>query len=133
LKYLLDTTWIVGYLRGNQDIIDKIQIFQNEGLAVSVISVAELYEGVFHSQNSASNEVALNLFLQGVRVLDITEQSCISYGQQRAKLYSEGKIIGAIDVLIAATALNHNLTLLTADHDFERIEGLRLMFPDDFS
>lgn len=131
MKYLLDTTWIVEYLRGNEEIIDKVQLFEEDGLAVSVISVAELYEGVFRSQHATSNEVALNFFLQGVSILDITEETCRSYGRERSRLFRSGNIIGAIDVLIAVTALDHGLTLLTADHDFERIEGLELIFPAD--
>jgi predicted nucleic acid-binding protein len=40
----------------------------------------------------------------------------------------KGTVIGALDLLIAATALHHSLTLFTADHDFERIEGLNPIF-----
>ena len=38
-----------------------------------------------------------------------------------------GKLIGDIDTLIAATALNHNLTLVTIDPDFKRVPDLKLM------
>ena len=34
-----------------------------------------------------------------------------------------------LDLLIAATALRHDLTVLTADHDFERVENVNTIFP----
>jgi tRNA(fMet)-specific endonuclease VapC len=128
MKYLLDTTWIVEYLRGNAEVISKVQELQEEGLAVSIISVAELYEGVFRSNNPTANEQALKDLLSATTVLDITQEICRVYGEEKAKLLQKGSVIGALDLLIAATALHHSLTLLTADHDFERIEGLSSTF-----
>jgi tRNA(fMet)-specific endonuclease VapC len=127
MKYLLDTTWIVEYLRGNQGVIAKVQELQGEGLAVSIISVAELYEGVFRSNNPSANEQALQDLLSAVTVLDITQDICRVYGEEKAKLLQEGTVIGALDLLIAATALHHNLILFTADRDFERVEDLGIV------
>jgi len=56
MKYLLDATWIVEYLRGNEEVIAKIRELQDDGLAVSIISVAKLYEGVFRSNSPSANE-----------------------------------------------------------------------------
>jgi tRNA(fMet)-specific endonuclease VapC len=128
MKHVLDTTWIVEYLRGNAEVISKIQELQGEGLAVSIISVAELFEGVFRSNNPSGNEQALKDFLSAVTVLDITHDICRVYGEEKAKLLQKGTVIGALDLLIAATALHHNLTLHTEDHDFERLEGLNPVF-----
>ena len=131
MRYLLDTTWIVEYLRGNADVISRVQALLDGGLAVSLISVAELYEGVFRSQDPVRNEAALKsrfIGIEGVTVLGLTEDVCVFYGRERARLYQRGNIVGAIDLLIAATALTHNLTLLTDDRDFERIGDLRVNF-----
>jgi tRNA(fMet)-specific endonuclease VapC len=128
MKHLLDTTWIVEYLRGNAEVISKVQELQEEGLSVSIISVAELYEGVFRSNNPTGNEQALKDLLSAVTVLDITQDICRIYGQEKTQLLQKGTIIGALDLLIAATALHHNLTLLMGDHDFERVEGLNPTF-----
>ena len=128
MKCLLDTTWIVEHLRGNQEATTKIQELQEEGLAVSIMSVAELYEGVFRSRNPATNEDALKDFLSAVTVLDLDEQTCRVYGEEKTKLLHKGTVIGAFDLLIAATALTHSLVLLTEDRDFERVENLRVTF-----
>ena len=45
--YLVDTDWIIHYLNGNKGIVEKIESLEKDGLTVSVVSVAELYEGFF--------------------------------------------------------------------------------------
>lgn len=128
MKYLVDTTWIIEYLRGNQAIIQRLQSLRNEGLAVAVVSIAELYEGVFRSNNPSGNEAILKDFLQGVTVLGIDEEVCIVFGREMAKLRQTGMSIGDMDLLIASTALHHNLALLTLDRDFERVGNLQTIF-----
>jgi tRNA(fMet)-specific endonuclease VapC len=126
VNYLLDTSWIVGHLRGTLQIVSRIQEFYEKGLAVSIVSVAELYEGVFRSNQPDANEESLKDFLSTVTVLGITEDVAKRYGEERSKLLHTGNLIGALDLLIAATARTHDLVLLTSDQDFTRIEGLNV-------
>ncbi len=74
MTYLADTTWIIEYLRGNQEIIQRLQSLRDEGLSIAIVSLAELYEGVFRSNNPSGNEAALKDFLNGVTVLTIDEE-----------------------------------------------------------
>ena len=129
MKYLVDTTWVIEYLRGNKDIIQRLQTYRAEGLAIAIVSMAELYEGVFRSNNPAGNETILKDFLTGVTVLGIDEEVCIIFGREMARLRQVGMTVGDLDLLIAATALRHDLTLLTSDRDFERVEHLNTIFP----
>ena len=129
MKYLVDTTWIIEYLRGNQTIIQRLQSYRDEGLAIAIVSLAELYEGVFRSNNPAGNETILKDFLTGVTILGIDEEVCIIFGREMARLRQAGMAVGDMDALIAATALRHDLTLLTADRDFERVQNLNTIFP----
>ena len=71
MKYLLDTNQVVYYLRQETRVIDDLQSRRGEGLAVSIISVAELYEGIFRATNPNEAERALNDFLPEVTVLSI--------------------------------------------------------------
>jgi predicted nucleic acid-binding protein len=50
-------------LNGREEIVNKLRSLRKEGLAISVISLAELYEGVYYSTNPADTEKALNYFL----------------------------------------------------------------------
>ncbi|MBI4312143.1 MAG: type II toxin-antitoxin system VapC family toxin [Chloroflexi bacterium] len=127
MKYLLDTTWIIEYLRGNEGIVRRAQELQGEGLGVSIVSVAELFEGVFRSARPIENEQALRDFLSGVTVVPVSEEAARAYGEEKARLVKKGAIVGALDLLIAATALTANTTLLTLDGEFQRIEGLTIL------
>jgi predicted nucleic acid-binding protein len=46
--YLVDTDWVIHYLNGRGQIVDRIKALIKDGLAVSIISLAELYEGVYY-------------------------------------------------------------------------------------
>ena len=83
---------------------------------------------MFRSNNPAANEAILKDFLTTVTVLGIDEEVCIIFGREMAGLRQVGRTVGDMDLLIAATALRLDLTLLTADHDFERIENLTTIF-----
>jgi tRNA(fMet)-specific endonuclease VapC len=127
VKYLLDTNWAIYYLRGDTRTIERLTSLKNEGLAISVISVAELYEGVFRSPNPDLAERVLKDFFGEVSVLGVGEEVGRIFGRERVRLRQSGRLISDFDLLIAATALHHNLTLLSADRDFERVENLRII------
>ena len=61
MKYLLDTNQVVYYLRQETRVVDDLQSRKGEGLAVSIISVAELYEGVFRATYPEEAERALEV------------------------------------------------------------------------
>ena len=128
MKYLVDTTWIIGYLRGNQEIVSRLLSLRDQGLAVGIVLVAELYEGVFRSNNPPRNEELLKDFLSGVTVLGIREEICKLFGREMARLRRSSTVVGDIDLLIAATAIIDDLTLLTSDKDFDRVEHLSTEF-----
>jgi len=77
MKYLLDTNQVVYYLRQETRVIDDLQSRRGEGLAVSIISGAELYEGVFRATNPNEAERALKDFLSEVTVLRIDEEAAV--------------------------------------------------------
>ncbi len=128
MKYLLDTSQVVYYLRQETRVVDDLQSRKGEGLAVSIISVAELYEGIFRATNPEEAERALKEFLSEATVLSVDEDAARIFGQERARLRQVGRPMSDLDLLIAATAIRHDLTLLTADRDFERVENLTTIF-----
>ena len=128
MKYLIDTDWIIHYLRGTKEVIKKIISLKEEGLTISVVSLAEVYEGVYRSSNSFSNEKVLKNFLRGVSVIGINEEICRVFGRERGRLRKEGKLIGDFDLLIASTCLHYNLTILTNNiKHFEKIGNLKIL------
>jgi predicted nucleic acid-binding protein len=128
LKYLVDTDWIIDHLNGIESVSKKLEKFAPEGLCTSIISVAELYEGVYGSKNYEASLNALETFLEGITVLSLDQDVCKTFGKERNSLRKQGKIIGDFDLLIASICLRHNLILLTNNKShFERIDSLKII------
>lgn len=95
---------------------------------MSLISLAEVWEGVFYSRNPAADEAGLKNFLRIVDLLDLDEEIALVFGRERGRLRHLKKTIGDCDLLIAATALRYNLTLLTNNRrHFGLVENLRII------
>jgi tRNA(fMet)-specific endonuclease VapC len=127
MRYLIDTDWVIHYLNGRDDIVRRLDALQREGLGISVISLAELYEGIYYSTDPEGNEQDLHDFLRGVSILGIDEEICKLFGRERGRLRKAGQLIGDFDLMIAATGLHYGLTVLTNNRQhFERVEGLQI-------
>lgn len=63
MKYLLDTDLVIDYLHNVQSVVQRVDEVAPSGLMVSILSVAELYEGVYYSNDRVGNEIALRTFL----------------------------------------------------------------------
>jgi tRNA(fMet)-specific endonuclease VapC len=127
LAHLIDTDCVIQHLNRVAAARSRLAAIREQGLALSVISLAELWEGVLFSRDPQRSEHSLQEFVSGVTVLGIDEETCRRFGRLRGSLRSRGKLVGDFDLLIAATALQHNLTLLSNNiRHFEQIEGLRL-------
>ena len=111
--YLVDTDWAIHYLNGHPEIVEKLQLLKKGGLRLSVVSLAKLYEGVYYSRNPEESEGKLNDFLSGVVLIGIDEEICKIFGKERGRLRKTKKVVGDFDLLIGATALHHNLKVLT--------------------
>jgi len=128
LKYLVDTDWIIDHLNGVEAVSKKLEKLAPSGICTSIISIAELYEGVYGSRHYEASLNALETFLAGITVLPIDQDACKIFGRERNKLRKQGNIIGDFDLLIASICLRHNLTLLTNNKDhFERIDSLKII------
>ena len=74
-----------------------------------------------------TRETRLNDFLDSVSIIGVDEETARIIGRERGRLRRAGAIIGDMDLLIAATALQYDPALPTNNRQhFERIEGLRI-------
>lgn len=125
--YLIDSDWIADYLKGRQRAIEVLAIIGKEGLAVSLITVGELYEGVYYGANPQSSEAGLRNFLRNVDVLPLNRRIIQRFARLRGDLRAQGQVIAHADVFIAATALHHNRTVVTRNlRHYQRIPGRKL-------
>lgn len=125
MQYLLDTDWAIQSLKGVPPVRDRILELDPGGVAISVVSVAEIYDGVLGSLDSEQDELTVRAFLDDHEVLQVDTEIARTFGRERNRLRSLGMIIGDMDLLIGATAIRHHLTVLTNNvRHFERIDGL---------
>jgi tRNA(fMet)-specific endonuclease VapC len=127
MKVLLDTTICVYLIKNNPPAVrERFKGFVPGDIAVSSITVAELQYGVEKSAAGEKNARALEVFLLPLEIVPFELPSALVYGKIRAELERQGKPIGGMDMLIAAQAIAHGLTLVTHNlKEFQRISGLR--------
>lgn len=88
---------------------------------------AELWFGAAKSIKRAQVEQSLIVFFGRFRSMPFDDEAARHYGEIRATLETKGRLIGPNDLLIAATALAGDLTLVTHNTaEFSRVPGLRL-------
>jgi len=128
MHYLLDTNTCIYIIKKKPiDLFEKFSKINLGDISISSISVAELEFGVSKSQFKEQNRIALFNFLLPFEILPFTHTAAAFYGELRTKLEIEGKIIGSLDMLIAAHAVSENLILVTNNlKEFARIPSLKL-------
>ncbi len=126
MRYLLDTNICIYIIkRKPEEVIKRFLKLKPDSIGISSISVSELYYGVAKSSKPNENTIALEQFILPLTVLNYNKEDSIAYGRLGAKLESKGKLIGAMDMLIAAQALARELVLVTNnEREFKKIEGL---------
>jgi tRNA(fMet)-specific endonuclease VapC len=95
-------------------------------LFVSAVTVAELLHGALRSTQSERNLSKVDAFLAPYTVLAFDAPTAANYGRLAANSDRDGSPIGSLDLQIAATALTHDLVLVTHDAAFGRIADLKL-------
>lgn len=130
-QYLFDTSVVVDYLRGKESAVPLVESLEGS-LTSSVICVAELYEGAHLVDDFQSAAEDILLFFAGLdEVYPVDRDIARLFGEIRANLRQRGELIEDLDILIGATALATNSTLVTFNQShFKRIPRLRIYFPD---
>ncbi|OCQ93059.1 twitching motility protein PilT [Limnothrix sp. PR1529] len=126
MRYLLDTCVISDFIKGDAATIFRFQNTSPTDIAISAITVMELRYGLaINPQRSSKVEPVITSILSSVTILPFGLAEAERAAEVRAILKSQGQPIGAYDVLIAATALAHQLIMVTANQrEFERVPGL---------
>lgn len=126
--YLLDTNICIYIIKKKPAQVLKIlQKKINDHIYVSAITIAELEHGAARSQFPERNKIALIEFLSVYQILPFDDRDAAEFGQIKSYLEKKGKIIGPMDLLIAAQAMSKNLILVTNNsREFERINRLKI-------
>ena len=127
-RYMLDTD-TCSYImkRSNPAVLNRLQQVPVSDACISVITKSELLYGVEISPRRHQDEIALDAFLAHVDVLDFPDEAATHYAKIRANLKTQGAMIGANDLFIAAHARSLGLTLVTNNTgEFERVPDLMI-------
>jgi tRNA(fMet)-specific endonuclease VapC len=129
MKLLLDTNVCIYLIKKSPpSVLKRFNAYAAGTIGISSITVAELEFGVQKSRYPSQNQEALEQFLLPLVILDFDHEAARAYGRIRALLENQGRVIGALDMLIAAHALSLNLPLATSNvREFSRVPGLRVL------
>jgi len=125
--YIIDTDICIYWLKGNRNVARRIENQGIENISVTIITACELYFGAYNSQKKDRNIAALNELFMQLKVIQTTSEVARTFGDIKARLEQEGRIINDADILIASIIIANNGILVTNNTDhFKRISGLRL-------
>lgn len=126
--WVLDSNTISYYFRGDLQVVPRMQVLRPADLAVPAIVEYELRFGLVRlpPEASAPRLAALAQLFRPMQMLPFDSECAAIAGQIRATLEAEGTPIGPHDILIAATALRYQGTLVTRNvREFSRVPGLQ--------
>lgn len=125
---LLDTNICIYIINKRPaEVLSKLRQHEPGEVALSSITVSELYYGVYKSARLVHNLARLAEFMVPFSILAYDDKAAKRYGEIRAELEKKGQIIGPLDLQIAAHALSTGLTLVTNNtKEFKRVKGLRV-------
>jgi tRNA(fMet)-specific endonuclease VapC len=125
VSFLIDTDTCSAHLRQKSPVTSRFLQYTGQ-LHVSVITVGELYTWALRAKAPPQRMQSLLEMLTDVTVLDVTGVVAAEFGRMRAELMDIGRPAPDMDLLIAATAVAHNLTVVTHNTvDFAGIPGVR--------
>jgi predicted nucleic acid-binding protein len=124
----LDTNVIIGLLRNDKDTVSLIKNLEKSGrITTTVINNFELWKG-FYRTKSIKDEKAIIELLNIISLLEFDEKASKKAAEIFEHLRKKGKIVDALDVMIASIAITNNEPLLTFNKKhFENIPGLKLI------
>ena len=127
MKYLVDSDYVADYLGAHTHAIQLLSSIAKDDLSISLITYGEMYEGIHFGRDPRKTTEVFHRFLRSIEILPLTKPIMQHFARIRGDLRRTGKIIGDFDILIAATAIQHHLTLVTRNvKDYQRIRDLKL-------
>jgi tRNA(fMet)-specific endonuclease VapC len=127
MTYLADTDLVADYLNGQSAAITLLNGLLPTGLAISLVTYGEIYDGIYGGRDPRQAERTFRRFLRSVRVLPLTQAIMREFARLRGPLRRQGMRLADNDLMIAATAIHHNRALVTRNvKHFGRVPGLRI-------
>jgi len=137
VKYLVDTCVIseIAKIKPNKKVIHWISSCQEIFLYLSSLTIGEIQKGISKLAESKRRDT-LQAWIDNElkerfsgRILDITTEVAKTWGKIQAMAEKQGRMIPAIDALIAATGIYYKLTVVTRNVNDMKMSGVSLFNP----
>jgi len=128
MNYIIDTNIITAYLKGNDNIFDKINeiILRGKEVFINGISYYEIKRGLLY-KNAKKQLRKFEIMCETCNFMSLDN---VNIFDKASNIYSElrrkGKLIEDADILISSISLIKNCILVSNDTDFNRIDGLKI-------
>jgi tRNA(fMet)-specific endonuclease VapC len=127
---LIDTDIASFIFKGSNYADPYLPLLSAQELAISFMTIAELFQWAILRQWGDRRLAQLEQYLSNYLVIPVDQSLCREWAQIRADRQNIGRAISPQDAWIAATALRHDLPLVTHNiKDFQEIPNLRLLTP----
>ena len=126
MPFLLDTNVLSAYLLRRPGAVAIIEpLVQSQDAETSILVYGEVIEYLRSFPNAGLLQAQLRRLMLNIPPRSLTYATVERYADLRRILRPQGQLIGDIDTLVAATAIERNLVLFTTDSDFTRVPGLQ--------
>ncbi|MFC2162713.1 type II toxin-antitoxin system VapC family toxin [Candidatus Altiarchaeota archaeon] len=124
MTIVLDTDAVIHYLHGEPGHVDLVAKLPE--LVVTSFTVGELYYGALKSKSKKHLKEVYDL-VNSARIIDFRSIDAFKFGELKAMLSGKGRIIGDIDMAIAAICITNQATLVTRNlKHYQHISQLKL-------
>jgi len=125
--YLLDTNHAGRLIDPRHPVRARVGAAQRDGQTIYIIVpvITETVYGFSVLPRTARNQLEWQIVRPALVLIDLDERDALDAARLQVALRRRGHRLHTVDALIAATALRYDLTLLTTDHDFAAVPGLR--------
>jgi len=127
MAYLIDTDIVINSIKGNTKVNQKIGVYATIPKVISIITFGELLYGAKKSSRRDKNTSIIYRLAEIFPIVGITRSTIEAFTDIKMALDAKGERIEDFDLLIAATALSLNYTLVTNNtKHYKRIAGLQM-------
>jgi tRNA(fMet)-specific endonuclease VapC len=129
MPYLIDSDWMIDHLANVPEANRLLEQLAEEGIAISVVTYMEAYQGISRSPTPEQAEALFNRFVEGIPVIPFSIAVARRCAGVREALRKQNRRVNsrALDLIIAATALEYELTLVSRNlDDYSDIPDLKV-------